>query len=104
MNEKVYTNEHERRAAELARARGWRVTKRGWPDFMCFGPKGEVIALEVKPANRGSRNRIARLKSRLNRLKREQAACMAALHALGLKCYVTDGLRFEPFDPERHGR
>lgn len=30
--------------------KGWRVTKRGWPDFFCFNEEtGEILLVEVKP-------------------------------------------------------
>jgi hypothetical protein len=38
----------EQQFRNKAREAGWLVTKRGWPDFFCWGPAGEIIAVEVK--------------------------------------------------------
>ncbi|MDE2100068.1 MAG: hypothetical protein KGL39_22630, partial [Patescibacteria group bacterium] len=78
----------------LAYKAGWRTTKRGWPDFLCFGPAGEVIAVEVKPRSRQT--------GRLGLLKREQADCMDALKVRGIRCFVSDGCTLEPYERSRH--
>lgn len=42
----------EKRVAYDLRKAGWRVLKRGWPDFLCirsfFGDEPEIVAVEVK--------------------------------------------------------
>lgn len=79
---------------ELATKNGWRTTKRGWPDFLCFHGK-EVIAVEVKPRTRdGSRTQL---------LKRDQAACMDFLVSKGIRCFVSDGQTLEVYSREKHG-
>lgn len=66
-------NEAERAFFEAARAKGWEVCKRGWPDFFCV--RGEEIAVvEVKP--RGDRE-----------LKAEQSTVLRALARYGVPCY-----------------
>jgi hypothetical protein len=67
-------NAAERAFYEAARARGWEVSKRGWPDFFCIREGGEVALVEVKPhADRG--------------LKTEQSAVLRALARYGVPCY-----------------
>ena len=91
----VRSNAPERELEELALRNGWEVTKRGWPDFVCFSPvDGEMIAVEVKPrfAN-GSRMKI---------LKREQARVMDVLTAHGIRCFVSDGKTLEKYNRAKH--
>jgi hypothetical protein len=38
----------ENRVAEDYRRRGFKVLRRGWPDFLCISPDGDVVAVEVK--------------------------------------------------------
>ena len=93
MARRVYANGPEEGLAALAEANGWRPCKRGWPDFLCFGPDGEVIAVEVKP----------RLPSgRMKLLRRDQAICMDFLSSKGVRCFVSDGKALEPYDREKH--
>jgi len=85
--QKTYPNVHEQRFAELARSLGWRVTKRGWPDFACYDPDSDgVIFVEVKPPGQG--------------LRGAQWLVMRALARLGAKCFTSDGTTLKPFDPE----
>ena len=51
-SERDYLNTAEKRFAQAAREHGWAVSKRGWPDFLCF-KDGELIAVEVKDAALG---------------------------------------------------
>lgn len=88
---RAYKNVCEERFAVLAEKNGWKPSKRGWPDFLCFGPDGEVIAVEVKP--RTGRGLL---------LKREQAIVMDILKAAGVSCFVSDGEVLEPYDRLRH--
>lgn len=87
-------NKPENGLFELASSNGWITSKRGWPDFMCFNIEtGEMIAIECKP----------RLPSgRLQLLKREQAKCMQHLTSKGIRCFVSDGMKLEPFSMEIH--
>ena len=85
---KAYKNGPEFTFAELAASKGWTVTKRGWPDFLCFGPNNEIVAVEVKPSHDDS-------------LKYDQIRCMDALQAHGVKCYTSDGKTLKPYDRQR---
>lgn len=86
-------NDNERAFQLLAMRNDWTVTKRGWPDFLCYGPNGRIIAVEVKP-----RQADGFLKS----ITLAQNRAMKALTKLGVECYVSDGETLEPFDPARH--
>lgn len=61
---RTYGNNAERRFVEMALSEGWKVTKRGWPDFICFRGN-EVCVVEVKPHSssepRPSQSRILEL-------------------------------------------
>ena len=72
------TNRKPQNAAEAAlfdlmEADGWKVTKRGWPDFFCVRG-GEICAVEVKPRKDQP-------------LKRNQLAVMGMLSAKGVRCF-----------------
>ena len=69
----VYKNAAEHEFYLQAKAAGWGVTKRGYPDFICW-KNGELIFVEVKPKKN-------------HRLKVSQSRVMAALSAKGIKCY-----------------
>ena len=50
-----FCNRAERGFTEQARKAGWKVTKRGWPDFICYREvEGEtrVVFVEVKPTRK----------------------------------------------------
>ncbi len=68
----LYTR-YEADFAAWAIAEGWKVTKRGWPDFICRR-SGEVMAVEVKGGNDG--------------LSSPQHAAICDLRALGMPTYV----------------
>lgn len=90
-----FKNEPENNFAELAEKNGWRSTKRGWPDFLCFSiATGECIAVEVKPRN--ERTGFMKL------LKRDQAACLDFLTSKGVRCFVSDGVTLERYNREVH--
>lgn len=89
-----YKNEKEQALATLAESKGWKVSKRGWPDFMCWRGE-EFIAVEVKPRRRDGKEGFLLL-------KREQARCMDFLTRAGIRCYVSDGLTLEPYDRAKH--
>ena len=89
-------NPAESAFAELAVRNGWRPTKRGWPDFLCFNDAtGEAIAVEVKPRTR---------RGSLKALKRDQVACLEFLQRHGIRCFVSDGATLEPFSADKHRR
>lgn len=79
----------------LALRKGWEATKRGWPDFVCFLPDGEMIVVEVKPRKKDGS---------LKWLKVSQVRVMEKLTAAGIRCFVSDGKVLEPFDAKRHRR
>jgi len=73
---------------------GWDVTKRGWPDFLCF--KGSrVIAVEVKPLSKAT--------GKLQYLKLAQVRTMLWLSSVGVECYVSNGEQIEKFSLKKHG-
>ena len=68
----VNTNKTEEKFAVKAVAKGWSVTKRGWPDYLCWSGD-EVMCVEVKPEGQD--------------LSPYQKLVMQKLTGLGLKCY-----------------
>lgn len=71
--DRTYKNTAERSFAEAAREDGWEVTKRGYPDFICY--RGDdVMLVEVK-------------KNANTRLKLSQSRIMNFLAKRGVKCY-----------------
>jgi len=76
-------NKAEAEFFNLMEAKGWELTKKGWPDFACF-KRGKLILVEVKP-------------KRSHRLKHWQRKLMLELVKHGVKCYrwSPDG-GFEP--------
>lgn len=82
-----YSNKVENEFFELAKELGWRPTKKGWPDFVCYDDaSGGVIFVEVKPPG--------------HLLRKSQWTLMFALARLGAKCFVYSGHELRPFDPE----
>ena len=68
-----YRNEAEKLFADIATKNGWLVTKRGWPDFICY--KGQdVMFVEVK-------------KKSSHRLKIAQKTLMDIFKKHGIKTY-----------------
>ena len=89
------SNGPEQKFIQLAHQMNFRATKRGWPDFLCFNDAtGEVIVVEVKP-------RLA-TDDGFKIPKRDQVAAMTFLQAHGIKCYVSDGVLLEEFNPDTH--
>jgi hypothetical protein len=82
------------RFRQRAVARGWAVFGTGWPDFACFSPQSEMIAVEVK-------RRFAN--GAYEQLQPHQAQVMMALSQSGVKCYLSNGAHLEPFNAEKHG-
>ena len=68
-----YRNTAEEVFATAARAKGWDVTKRGYPDFICYRG-GEIMLVEVKPDKR-------------HRLKKEQTRFKSEIEKRGVKVY-----------------
>lgn len=67
-------NEAEAACFDAMEADGWKITKRGWPDFFCVRGD-EFCAVEVKPHKNSA-------------LKRNQLAVMGMLSAKGVKCFM----------------
>jgi hypothetical protein len=70
-----FANAAEDAFATAARANGWYVNKRGWPDFWCVQPDGSLAVVEVKP-------------KRSVGLKPQQTAVLQRLAALGIPAYT----------------
>lgn len=87
-------NAREQAFRELVESKGWKPSKRGWPDFLCFGPDGKVIVVEIKPRRRNGE---------LQPLRRDQIVVMAWLQSLGVPCYLSDGKSLEPFNAAKEG-
>ena len=66
-------NEAERMFFDLATQKGWTVTKKGYPDFICY-KGGLMMLVEVK-------------KKGTHRLKYAQHRFMNEMKIRGLKCY-----------------
>jgi hypothetical protein len=58
---------------DAAQATGWTVSKRGWPDFICWKDE-QLMVVEVK-------------RHRGYRLKRHQTKVMIELAKRGIACY-----------------
>ena len=69
-------NGAERLFHERAEANGWRVTRRGWPDFFCWNEDGNFFAVEIKRPRQ--------------RLKKHQAAVLQILADHGIPAYRWD--------------
>ena len=107
-------NETERIFETHAKVKGWEVSKKGWPDFICFGPKGQVIVVECKPRGKDPEAKViaskvswvnygkAREPAPLQHLKTEQVRVLDFLSSLGVRCYLSDGLTLEPYSRSLH--
>ena len=82
-------NDAERTFEERAISEGWRVTKKGWPDFLCR-KDGRVIAVEVK--------RLSPKTGRRQALRREQLHTLEWLQGLGAEVYVSIADELIPFN------
>jgi len=71
--DKEYRNKPEKEFSEKARALGWKVTKQGYPDFICYR-ENEIILVEVK-------------RTMHRRLRKGQHRFMNAMKRFGVKCY-----------------
>lgn len=82
-------NPAEGKFFEEANAKGWTVSKRGWPDFFCV-KDGNIILVEVK-------------KHRGRNLKRSQLTVLRSLARYGVPCYRwSPDIGFEPISPYRN--
>ena len=93
---RLLLNKIEAEFQRLASSKGWIITKRGWPDFLCITPDG-VVAVECKP--RFKRKGSLQL---FQLLKREQAAVFDILESAGIPCFVSDGVDLECYTPAIH--
>ncbi len=84
---RVPLNGAERAFYDWAQSKGWTMTKRGWPDFFCFGPEG-LMLVEVKP-------------KRGRRVSPWQAIVMEKLIAAGLPCFRWDPQTGELTEPHK---
>lgn len=82
-------NGTELKFKQLAMEKGWLVTKRGWPDFICFDNIGKPFFVEVKPRVKDG--------SRMKKIRKEQAEILDILSEAGFRCYVSDGEVLEPW-------
>ena len=81
-----YRNPAEQQCYEELISQGWDVTKRGWPDFICY-KNGNLALVEVKPY-------------KSIHLKVSQYRLMAALARLGVKCFRwTPQMGVQPITP-----
>ncbi len=71
--ERIPKNVAECKCWEQLEAKGWQVSKRGWPDFFCW-KEGEIALIEIKP-HRG------------RKLKASQHRVMSELAKRGIPCY-----------------
>jgi len=71
---KEYRNRAELAFADAARAKGWTVTKMGYPDFICYLPGGRTILVEVKM-------------KKTHKLKKSQFKFMNAMKRGRVSCY-----------------
>lgn len=92
--DRVYRNGPEAKFVALAAAKGWAVTKRGWPDFLVRINKNSYAVVEIKPRT---------TKGTLKLLKKQQLECLLFFRSKGIPCYVSDGEVIEEFNPAIHG-
>lgn len=78
-------NEAEAAFYDMMISKGWKVSKRGWPDFFCWNEAAQkIILVEVKP-------------KKGRRLKYHQFFIMRELSKFGVECYKWD-LQTETFE------
>jgi len=84
---KIPVNKWEAQLFDILTGNGWKIYRKGWPDFACVKKDGEFCLIEIKP-------------KRSHRLKAAQYELMLVLAAHGVKCYrwSPDG-GFEPITP-----
>jgi len=71
---KKYKNKAEEAFAKKARDNGWMVTKRGYPDFICY-KNGDVMLVEIKARKH---HRLKKSQIKIMNISRENH---------GVKCY-----------------
>jgi hypothetical protein len=77
---KIPANRSERQFIESAEAKGWKVIRKGWPDYLCFmlntdGTIKEIMGVEVKPNHSEG-------------LKFHQSVNCSLLNMKGIDCYL----------------
>lgn len=72
--DKPLPNRSEEDFRKWAKTQGVQVMKKGWFDLLCMGPDGEIFITEIK--------------SRSDRLKKEQVFLLALLEKAGIPCYI----------------
>ena len=80
LSPRSYSNESERQFIEQALKKGWIVTRKGWPDYLCvktdpLTKKESLVLVEVK-------------RSKKDKPRKEQLKVMRLLAAYGVPCYV----------------
>jgi len=81
-------NKAETEFVNMAVKNGWEVTKRGWPDFVCYKGR-QLVLVEVK-------------KAKTSHLKRQQYRLMQALSKRGIECYKwTPDIGMVPVSPAK---
>ena len=74
LKETIPVNKAELEFFNKAKAKGWWLQKRGWPDFFCIKPDGTICLVEVK----GKRG---------HQLKSSQRLTMERLSEFGVPCF-----------------
>jgi hypothetical protein len=87
-----FGNKTESLFAQKAEAKGWTVSKIGWPDFFCQKPDGSIILVEVKPKLRDG--------SGHKRLRKSQKPVLDGLAKAGVPCYIFDGETLRRYKPQ----
>lgn len=85
-------NEAEARFRATAERNRWGCTKRGWPDFFCCNERGPFV-VEVKRVLKDGGMAM---------LRRDQVMVLNWLRGLGVRCFVSDGITLEPYNPRVH--
>ena len=82
-------NEAEGQLYDELTNRGWTVSKRGWPDFMCY-KDDQVICVEVK-------------RKEYHNLRKDQFRVMRVLASYGIPCFIwsPDSRRLRRVKPAR---
>lgn len=78
---------------ELARSKGWRTERRGWPTYLCTKETGEVVAVCISPLLESDR---------IKRLSTARSEVMTCFQKSGLKSFVFNGQEMIPFDTNEH--
>lgn len=86
MRTRPFRNKQEEAFRQLAERKGWRWTKRGWPDFFCLDERGGIVLVECKQHE--------------DKLSSEQFAVMRAFMLAGIAVRTFhEGMLSEPLTP-----